>query len=98
MADRTAEQRFGRRIAMGNFLRSKKSRRLPASLSRDALHTPPIPPPGLYTKQGAGGTAPAGGTGGVPLSWKTSEGGAGGMAAQAKPDPPSRLCHTPIAK
>ena len=37
---------------------------------------------------GAGGAAPAGGTGGVPLSWKTSEGGAGGIAAHAKPDPP----------
>ena len=39
-------------------------------------------------KQGAGGAAPAGGTGGVPLFWKTLEGGAGGMAAQAKADHP----------
>ncbi len=39
-------------------------------------------------KQGAGGCAPAGGTGGVPLFWKTSEGGAGGIAAQAKTDQP----------
>ena len=31
---------------------------------------------------------PAGGTGGVPLYPKTSEGGAGGIAAHAKPDPP----------
>ena len=44
--------------------------------------------PSSSPKQGAGGAAPAGGTGGVPLFWKTSEGGAGGMAAQAKPDPP----------
>ncbi len=41
----------------------------------------------LPSKQGAGGAAPAGGTGGVPLFWKTSEGGAGGTTAQAKPDP-----------
>ena len=39
-------------------------------------------------KRGAGGAAPAGGTGGLPLFWKTSEGGAGGIAAQAKADPP----------
>ena len=42
----------------------------------------------VFPSRGAGGAAPAGGTGGVPLFWKTSEGGAGGIAAQAKPDPP----------
>ena len=38
-------------------------------------------------QRGAGGAALAGGTGGVPLFLKTLEGGAGGIAAQAKPDP-----------
>ena len=44
--------------------------------------------PSSSPKQGAGGAAPAGGTGGVPLYLKTLEGGAGGIAAQAKPNPP----------
>ena len=44
-----------------------------------------LPP---FPKQGAGGAAPAGGTGGIPLFPKTLEGGPGGTTAQAKPDPP----------
>ena len=35
-----------------------------------------------------GAQPPPGGTGGVPLFSKTSEGGPGGTTAQAKPDPP----------
>ena len=52
----------------------------------DAPGEKTLPP--LSPKQGAGGAAPAGGTGGAPLFPKTSEGGAGGIAAQAKPDHP----------
>ena len=51
-------------------------------------------------KRGAGGAAPAGGTGGVPLFPKTLEGGAGGIAAHAKPTPPlmegARQAATPV--
>ncbi len=48
------------------------------------------PPRKLATapKRGAGGAAPAGGTGSVPLFLKTLEGGPGGTTAQAKPIPP----------
>ena len=66
-----------------------------------------VPIPRLPSRvQGA--QPPPGGTGGVPLFWKTSEGGAGGIAAQAttrpspeggrwpQQDPPSRLCHPPL--
>ena len=56
---------------------------VPLSIAaRSACAPPPL------SRPGAGGCAPAGGTGGVPLFWKTSEGGAGGIAAQAKPDLP----------
>ena len=65
MAARTAEQSFGRRIAMGNFLRSKKSRRLPASLSRDALHTP-LSLPRASTPSGVQGAQPPPGVQGSP--------------------------------
>ncbi len=51
----------------------------------DALGEKTTPPP--FPERGAGGAAPAGGTEGVPLFWKTSEGGAGGIAAQANTDP-----------
>ena len=55
-----------------------------APLSPPWLGGPPIPPPSGV--QGA--QPPPGVQGGVPLFLKTSEGGAGGIAAQAKPDPP----------
>ena len=67
-------------------------------------------PTAPFPKQGAGGAAPAGGTGGVPLFPKTLEGGPGGTTAHAKPIPPlkegasrnktirSRGSPTPIAK
>ena len=81
MAARIAEQRFSRRIAMGNFLRSKKSRHLPAIPPRDALHTPPSLP--RASRAGCrGGGAPAGGTA-CPLFWKTLESGPGGITADA---------------
>ncbi len=61
----------------------------PTPIPRGSLGCAPTRQRKLATapQQGAGGAAPAGGTGGVPLFPKTLEGGVGGIAAQAKPDP-----------
>ena len=63
----------------------------PSPAPRPAQRSPAIPSEALtrLPKEGAGNpNIPPGGTGGVPLYPKTSEGGAGGIAAHAKPDPP----------